>query len=245
MLDTTPKLAQCQKCQAYVFQAQVNGYTVLVDPAALQGPELTLQALGAGKALYSRHGQHLRPSKNPLTGEHLAAHGCTVAGTVRADKVEVAQEGPQTPVCDVWRASGWSAPRTCPRRWLTGAQSATGNGAGLLAEPPTSCNTCEPPPFEKGPTWTAPAPNAGPTLATDTPRPSFAPKRASGRAGIAPTAKNVDPQLEHEIISANTALRYIKPTRCDICRKLITIESTGVCTIEYDGRIIYGVHQQC
>lgn len=197
MLDTTPKLAQCQKCQAYVFQAQVNGYTVLVDPAALQGPELTLAALSEGKALYSKAHGKLKPSKNPLTGAHLAAHGCTVTGTVRADKVEVVPQDPQRAPVTPGRLQG-GFPRAHAladgsqgHRWLQGPPP-------IIAE------------------WEA----------------------SRSRPHSVVTPANHPPSDLRE-------LRYTKPTRCDICRKLITTESTGVSTIEYDGRLIYGVHEQC
>jgi hypothetical protein len=36
-----------------------------------------------------------------------------------------------------------------------------------------------------------------------------------------------------------------KPTRCDICREIITVRTPNVWSIEYDGRLVYGVHDSC
>lgn len=178
-IDTPPVLAQCQKCSAYVFQANVSGCTILVDPAAIQGPELTLKALGEGKALYSRHGQHLKPSKNPLTGDHLAAHGCTVAGTVRASRVEVAPESPQQAPAWLGRPQGGLHPLPV----LVGAQTAAQGFSSETSSPPS------------------PAPHAN--------------------------------------------LRLSKPTRCDICNKLIQPGESDTTALEYDGRMVWAIHERC
>lgn len=47
-------------------------------------------------------------------------------------------------------------------------------------------------------------------------------------------------------ISANPHLsRHIKPTRCDTCGELITVDTPDAYSIEYDGRLVYGQHVAC
>lgn len=133
MRDTEPKLAQCQKCNAYVFHCEVNGIRVMVDPAP--APD-ALAALTQGKCLYvgfkNGSGQltRLQPMRTLAEGLY-AQHACTVAGVVRGTPVEVAPERPQqAPVtpgghqvgfrpgpAPVWRSQGRTAKIT------TGASS--------------------------------------------------------------------------------------------------------------------------
>lgn len=146
-------LGQCQKCQTYVFTSLVAGITTIVDPAPLNNIAEYAKALAAGKSLYRKlSGERLGASRNTdltYSGSQLwATHACAAAGVVRASRVEVAREGPSAPICDAWRASGWSPPTSCPR---VGAEALSGRLGDTLFQGvtvPLSCKTCEPPPFE-------------------------------------------------------------------------------------------------
>lgn len=157
---TTPmQLAQCEKCQAWVLTGQVAGINTTVNLGMLADDASIRDALLAGKSFYvemSRKVLRYVPPKDlakEIKGNRCfyATHECMVSGTVRARVAELTPAGTRTPVCDVWRAQGWNPPRTCPRLVLAGSQGSQGD-MGLLGHVPTSCNNCEPPPFERGET---------------------------------------------------------------------------------------------
>ena len=43
----------------------------------------------------------------------------------------------------------------------------------------------------------------------------------------------------------NATNRHIKPTRCNVCRELITADTKNVWAIEHGGRLTYGEHDSC
>lgn len=108
MRDTSVALAQCEKCQAYVFRADSNGLRVMADPAPLAGAQAYVAALVAGRRTFDLIEAAGRPSKLQTRTQHsqapdftpeagrrpvLAEHGCT-----RADSraVEVTDTGPHS-----------------------------------------------------------------------------------------------------------------------------------------------------
>lgn len=184
MLNTAMELAQCDKCNAYVFMCHVGGIRVIVDPAQLDGMDDVRRRLMMGRTVYRilpgrKLAQFGKLSTNG-TG-YLADHWCT-AGTVGAQPVGTVAVGPpQAPVTP----SADHGPQSAP---VSGSQGHT----------------------------------AIPTTIMDSS--SGLPSRARHA-----TRPRSDP----------------KPTRCDICRELITCHTKDVWTIEYEGRLIYGVHDSC
>lgn len=105
MLDSEIKLAQCQRCQAYVWTADVSGMRVAVDPAPLGDLGAVMATLGAMRSVYAvqhigRKPHHLKwlggqnTQWDPKGRTLVAAHGCG-APPRDAKPVEVAPEGPQ------------------------------------------------------------------------------------------------------------------------------------------------------
>jgi hypothetical protein len=184
--QSTPlAVAQCQKCQSYILQSQVNGCLTLVDPVPLKTVEEWREALIAGKALYGSGAlKKLFPvyakQMQHALGAGLAlyvTHGCAAAGTVRASKVEAPPQGPQrAPVTPGGHPDGLRRP-TAP---VGGSQ---GHTAKITMED----------------YW-----------------------------GVSRSpARNVIP----------------RPSRCCVCRKLLTGQEPGATTIEYNGRIVWGMHE--
>ena len=84
LIDTTPKLAECPRCGAYVLLATVSGLRTAVDPAPLDRNAF-IGALLDGKRTYDLQRTAGKPSKlvdrfpgaPPFgTRETLAEHGC-------------------------------------------------------------------------------------------------------------------------------------------------------------------------
>jgi hypothetical protein len=188
-IDTKLVLAQCQKCQGYVFNAQVNGCDTVVDVVASGSIVDWRNALVEGKSLYIATMMNGKPYKlSPVyakqiklaeTGGHAlyATHGCAAAGTVRASKVEVAPEGPQ------------QAPVT-PGGLPGGFRRAGAPVSG--SQGPSNKITMED-------YWGV--------------------SRSPARPAI------------------------LRPSRCAICRGLLTGKEKGATVIEYNGRIIWGMHE--
>lgn len=160
MIDTIPTLAECPRCGSYVLTAQANGCWEAADPTPLGVPDGYRAALIAGRRTFTL----LRNAKgkpfrlvprtaatvgNPETCTILGEHAC---GAPPRDcvKFQEAHEKPSEAVCDLWRASGWEPPASCPRR---PSQSHTGLlfGGDVPEDAPASCNTCEAPPFDRAP----------------------------------------------------------------------------------------------
>lgn len=187
-ISTQIKVAQCQKCQAYIFNATVAGLDASIDPVPLRETEEVRNALLAGRGLYHvsmlggkpNKAFHVIGSQVAKSIEHgsplWAQHPCMAAGTVRATKVEEPPQGPQR------------APVTPggPRDGFRRATAPVGGSQG-----PSSKITME--------GYWAPSPS---------------------RAGSA----------------------TLRPSRCVICRQLLTGKEPGVTAIEYGGRIIWGYH---
>lgn len=150
LLDTTPKLAQCGRCQGWVYLAEASGIRSAADVApADRGAYIAAltsgrrlfrltEAAGRPHRLLAVRPAGLRPSfdeSGRQTGAQrlLAEHGCGGHAMDAVRFTELVQE-PPPPACDAWRANGWSpAPGQCARQ----------------ANPDLkSCSTCEPPPFE-------------------------------------------------------------------------------------------------
>jgi len=94
------RLAQCQRCQGYVFLAMVGGVQAMADPAPLDINAYT-QALVAGVKTYRLVEQAGRPHRLevdhasvPSKLPRVAAHGC---GSIARDAVQHAQEVPEGP----------------------------------------------------------------------------------------------------------------------------------------------------
>jgi hypothetical protein len=185
VLNTSLELAQCEKCNAFVFTCHVGGIRVIVDPGPLDGMDDVRRRLMMGRRVY----RILPGRKLAVFGQlstkgdgYLVDHWCTpgVAG-VRKLPVEDAPRPPQAPVTP-------SAGPGLPSAPVSGSQGHT----GLPIMSPVSSAEF-------------------PSRATRATRP------------------RTDP----------------KPTRCDICRGLITHDMKDVWSIEYDGRLVYARHDSC
>lgn len=187
-ITTKIEVAQCQKCQQYIFQSQVNGCLTLVDVLKLGTIEEWREALVGGKSLFIASEMNGKPYKlSPVYAKQIrmvqgsghwlyATHGCAAAGTVRATKVEAPPQGPQR------------APATPggPRDGFRHPTAPVGGSQGHTAK------------IKMEGYWDVP------------------PSRAT----------NASP----------------RPSRCCVCRKLLTGKEPGVTTIEYNGRIVWGMH---
>lgn len=189
-ISTPVKLAQCQKCNAYVFSATVAGLNAVINPAPLAETDDVRAALLEGKSLYHVRMVGGKPQKavsviGTQVGESIkhgvplwAQHGCAAGGTVRASRVEVPPVGPQrAPVTPGEGRDGFRHP-TAP----------VGGSQGHRAK-----------------------------ISKQELRDYFKPRH---HAGI------VNP----------------RPSRCIVCRGLLTGNEPDAVTIEYDGRIIWGYH---
>ena len=188
-ISTQIKVAQCQKCHAYIFNATVAGLDAAIDPVPLREAEEVRNALLAGRGLYHvsmlggkpNKAFHVIGSQVAKSIEHgsplWAQHPCMAAGTVRATKVEAPPQGPQrAPVTPGGHPDGLRRP-TAP---VGGSQ---GHTAKITMED----------------YW-----------------------------GVSRSpARNVIP----------------RPSRCCVCRKLLTGQEPGATTIEYNGRIVWGMHE--
>lgn len=182
-------VAQCQKCQQYVFASQVNGCEEMVDVLKLSTIEDWRVALVAGKRLFIATEMNGKPYKlSPVYAKQIgmikdsghwlyATHPCAAAGVVRATRVEVPPQDPQqAPVTPGRPRDGFRHPTAL-------ADGSQGRTAKITMED----------------YWGVHRSRAG----NATPRPS----------------------------------------RCCVCRKLLTGEEKGATTIEYNGRIIWGYHE--
>lgn len=188
-IDTKLVVAQCQKCQQYVFNSQVNGCNTVVDVVATDSVVDWRNALVGGKSLYVATMANGKPQKlRPVYAKQIqqaqaaglalyATHGCNVAGTVRATKVEAPPAGPP------------SAPAT-PGRVRDGFRHPTALADGSQGH--VDKITME----DYWGVRHSPARNATP-----------------------------------------------RPSRCVVCRKLLTGQEKGATVIEYNGRIIWGMHE--
>lgn len=185
-ISTPLAVAQCQKCDQYVFKAQVNGCDTTVDVLTLPTLEEWRTALVAGKSLYVEKGGK---KLGPVYAKQIAAaagagyrlyatHGCTAGAVVRATEVEAPPPGPRSaPVMPGGPQGGFHHP-TAPADGSQGHR----HKINTLTEDYWGISN-------------SPAANATP-----------------------------------------------RPSRCAICRKLLTGKEEGVTTIEFDGRIIWGIH---
>lgn len=248
------QLAQCPRCQRYGWKGVVTGFNVLADATPLTTPEQFRDALLSQLAIYEIKGiagadaKYLKVvSPRHLDGKRkagatlVADHGCG-APARDAVPVEMAQQGPSVPACDVWRASGWSPPATCPR---VGADAHTGLLFGDI-KAPLSCKTCEPPPFDpKGPTC-APADTAAAPSAAAAPEPSTAPPPVATGLRMRGANGSMRPNVPYTPNTSHPNARAAsRPTRCGTCRKLITGDELGIIGVEYDGRWQFAWHEAC
>lgn len=191
IIDTEIKVSTCNRCKDIVFACTVGGLKAMADPKPIKDLDEKRNAIIEGKSLYRILTVAGRPHKLQLISlsslvaepEIIADHRCGMATANNSRPVEAVPVATQAPACDVWRASGWSAPTTCPR---IGVDAHTGLLFGDI-KAPISCKTCEPPPFEEKTSWNASAVNAARISAGVTPRPSYAANNASGLGGTAPT----------------------------------------------------------
>ena len=187
--STKLEVAQCQKCQAYIFNATVAGLDAAIDPVPLREAEEVRNALLAGRGLYHvsmlggkpNKAFHVIGSQVAKSIEHgsplWAQHPCMAAGTVRATKVEAPPQGPQR--APVSHRRGQSDGGVHP----DARQASQGHTAKITMED----------------YW-----------------------------GVSRSpARNVIP----------------RPSRCCVCRKLLTGQEPGATTIEYNGRIVWGMHE--
>jgi hypothetical protein len=105
MLDTEIKLAQCSRCQSYVWACNSAGVRVAVDPNPIMNGAEVYAFLGYGRSIYEviykvSKPHHLRWLGAPGTSWEpngrilVASHGCGAAAT-DAVAVEVPLQGPQ------------------------------------------------------------------------------------------------------------------------------------------------------
>ncbi len=129
---TTPlRLAQCQKCNAYVFNSNVAGIDTTVDPVKLETPEQIREALLAGKSLYRENSPKLLAYVGPRDAAQriaqrlpmYATHACMVAGTVRTSQVELTPAGPPSAPATPGGRQGGYRPAPAP---VSGSQGLTG-----------------------------------------------------------------------------------------------------------------------
>jgi len=135
----------------------VDGFKAAVDPASLDvggvretvmagrsvygtqtrmsfGKTPSLDLKGLRRLTASTLGAHLREA-NTVLGEHVC--GSRAFSSVPIDAPTKALSAP---VCDLRRRGGWVPPQTCPR------------SSGVpFCDAPTSCQACDPPPFEPSP----------------------------------------------------------------------------------------------
>lgn len=123
MLNTAMELAQCEKCNAFVFVCHVGGIQVIVDPAPLDGMEDVRRRLMMGRTCYrilpGRKLAVFAPLSTKGSG-YLADHWCT-PGVTGARKVPV-EDGPRPPQAPVTPPAGFDHP-TAP---AGGSQGHTG-----------------------------------------------------------------------------------------------------------------------
>lgn len=246
--DTAIKLAQCPRCSGYVWVCDVSGGRVAVDPLPLGDQAHVMVMLGLGRSVYQvALTVKGKPDKLQWLGGPgtvwepngrllVAAHGCG-APARSAVPVEVPSERPSVPVCDVWRAQGWSPPATCPRVGVDGR-------TGLLfgdVKAPLSCGTCDAPPFDQGEPC-GPAKTAAQTSPHATPRRSTAPPSAA--TGPPPGAGSGSAR-RREFSRRSTSRRIvtapIRPITCNRCGKLIKRKTEQHVAIEC-GQYAWGAH---
>jgi hypothetical protein len=90
----------------------------------------------------------------------------------------------------------------------------------------------------------------GPPQAPVTPSADHGPQSApvsgsQGHTGPRVTIMDSSPSLPSRATRATRPRTDPKPTRCDICKELITCNTPNVWSIEYDGRLVYAVHDPC
>lgn len=166
MLDSTVKLATCNRCRAYVLVGNSDGQRVAADPAPVT-QEAYIASLVAGRRVFDLLERAGRPHKllgrgpgssaPSWTGEGgtglsvasrpprkiLAEHGCGAKG-ISSTRVEVTEvpDAPVEPACVAWERQGWVRPPRCPRYGREGSTAPQGQ--------PLYCGLCQPPPFDRG-----------------------------------------------------------------------------------------------
>lgn len=156
MLNTAMELAQCDKCNAYVFMCHVGGIRVIVDPGPLDGMEDVRRRLMMGRTVYRiLPGRKLAQFGQLSTkgSGYLADHWCS-PGTVGARTVPVEAVGPlQAPVTPSAGPGPLSAPvsgsqgRSGPSSPNTVSSAQPSRAATRATRPrsdpkPTRCDTC-------------------------------------------------------------------------------------------------------
>lgn len=132
MQDTPIKVAQCNRCEQYVFSCRSNGLSTVADPAPLGDVTAYVAALAAGRRVFDLQERAGRPhslqtrsraSKAPAwppSGTQrpiLAEHACATDASV----VEVPDAGPhQAPATPGAASAGLRRPHA-----LAGAQPAS------------------------------------------------------------------------------------------------------------------------
>jgi hypothetical protein len=158
MQDKAIKLAQCTRCQAYVWSAQVSGILVAVDPAPLGSLGDVMGALGASRSVFEVRSigskpQALRWLGAPGTqwepgGRHLvASHGCG-AQPRDAVAVETTPQGPQEAPVTPGRHSGGFRPAHAPDSGSQG-RTAARHPAGSSATRRSPATPANRPRFER------------------------------------------------------------------------------------------------
>lgn len=153
LVDTKIQIAQCNRCQAWIFLAQSGGLRAAADPAPATR-DAYIQALTEGRRTFRLATQAGRPHKlltrrlkdrapdfapegvqRAVDGfAVLVEHGC--GSNARNAVVFTPMEEPKpVSVCETWKAQGWEPPKgKCKRE-----------GNPMLS----SCVTCEKPPFSQ------------------------------------------------------------------------------------------------
>lgn len=156
MLNTAMELANCDKCNAFVFMCHVGGIRVIVDPQQLDGMDDVRRRLMMGRTCY-----RILPGRKlavfaPLSTQgsgYLADHWCS-PGTVGAKVVPTADVGPpQAPAMPPDGSGPPSAPvsgsqgRSGPSSPNTASSAQPSSRATRATRPrsdpkPTRCATC-------------------------------------------------------------------------------------------------------
>ena len=156
MLNTAMELANCDKCNAFVFMCHVGGIRVIVDPQQLDGMDDVRRRLMMGRTCY-----RILPGRKlavfaPLSTQgsgYLADHWCS-PGTVGAKPVPTVAVGPPqapvTPSADhgpqsapVSGSQGHTGPQTTIMDSSSGPPSRATRATRPRSDPkPTRCATC-------------------------------------------------------------------------------------------------------
>lgn len=134
------RAVQCPRCSAWCFLTLVNGFKVAADLTPLDAPAAR-EVLLTGRSLYAlMHGFKLRDKPRQIRGLRMLVGPQALRGALDAGSV-VGEHG-----C---RGAFTSMALAAPQR---AAQSVCPGRAGCTrnAEGQTTCEVCDPPPFDVG-----------------------------------------------------------------------------------------------